>query len=411
MNALTVVSTDLLTPLGAYLRLRERGRASFLLESVERGRLGRHSFVGGGSRLVDLDEAESCGLPVVGYLGYDHAATLEPTVPLPDAGRGLPESRFVVAETLVRFDHGLGMAEVLAGDPNEVAADLLEGPLPEPPPARAYAAGSTRRLPSRHAYERAVVKAKEHIRAGDAFQIVLSQRAERPTSARALDLYRSLRRVNPSPYLFLLELDGLALVGSSPETLVKAEGRSASLNPIAGTTRPGDGDAERLLASEKDRAEHVMLVDLGRNDLSRVSRPGTVRLARFLEPERFSHVTHLVSEVVGELQNGVSHFDLLRACFPAGTVSGAPKVRAMQLISELEGYRRGPYAGAVLYTLPGEALDACIAIRTIVLADGVALLQAGAGIVADSDPAAEHEECLRKLAALETAIELAEARA
>jgi anthranilate synthase component 1 len=409
MNALTVVSTDLLTPLGAYLRLRERGQASFLLESVEHGRLGRHSFVGVGSRIVDFAEAEASGEPVVGYVGYDHAAQLEPTVELPETGRDLPESRFVVAETLVRFDHALGMAEVLTGDPNEVA-DALDAALPEPAGGHGNVAGSTRRLPSRHAYERAVVQAKEHIRAGDAFQIVLSQRAERPTSASALELYRSLRRVNPSPYLFLLELDGLALVGSSPETLVKAEGRSASLNPIAGTTRPGDGDAERLLSSEKDRAEHVMLVDLGRNDLSRVCKPGTVRLARFLEPERFSHVTHLVSEVVGELENGVSHFELLRACFPAGTVSGAPKVRAMQLISELEGYRRGPYAGAVLYALPGEALDACIAIRTIVLADGVALLQAGAGIVADSEPAAEHEECLRKLAALETAIELAEAR-
>jgi anthranilate synthase component 1 len=409
MNALTVISTDLLTPLGAYLRLREGGRASFLLESVEKGRLGRHSFVGCGSRIVDFEEAEACGLPVVGYLGYDHAARLEPTVPLPDDGPGLPESRFVVAETLVRFDHGLGMAEVLCGDPEAVAA-LLEGPQPSPDPGARSRAGSTRRLPSRHEYERAVVRAKEHIRAGDAFQIVLSQRAERPTSASALELYRSLRRVNPSPYLFLLELDGLALVGSSPETLVKTESRRASLNPIAGTTRPGEGDADRLLSSEKDRAEHVMLVDLGRNDLSRVCLPGTVRLARFLEPERFSHVTHLVSEVVGELAPDVSHFDLLRACFPAGTVSGAPKVRAMQLISELERYRRGPYAGAVLYALPGEALDACIAIRTVVLHDGVALLQAGAGIVADSDPVAEHDECLRKLAALETAIELAEAR-
>jgi anthranilate synthase component 1 len=411
MNALTVISTDLLTPLGAYLRLREDGRASFLLESVEKGRLGRHSFVGAGSRVVNFAEAEACGLPVVGYLGYDHAARLEPTVPLPQDGRGLPESRFVIADTLVRFDHGLGMAEVLCGQPSAVS-DLLAGPQPSPAPAEPRAkGGATRRLPSRHEYERAVVRAKEHIRNGDAFQIVLSQRAERPTSASALELYRSLRRVNPSPYLFLLELDGLALVGSSPETLVKADGRQASLNPIAGTTRPGEGDAERLLGSEKDRAEHVMLVDLGRNDLSRVCRPGTVRLARYLEPERFSHVTHLVSEVVGELEADVSHFDLLRACFPAGTVSGAPKVRAMQLISELERYRRGPYGGAVLYALPGEAIDACIAIRTIVLDDGVALLQAGAGIVADSNPAAEHDECLRKLAALETAIELAEARA
>jgi anthranilate synthase component 1 len=410
MHATTVVSTDLLTPLGAYLRLRESGAASFLLESVEHGRLGRHSFVGCGSRLVTFAEAERLDEPVVGYLAYDHVAKLEPTVPLPAPGRDLPESRFVVAETLVRFDHALGMAEVLRGDPLDVTGQL-EGPLPDFSTNGARPrSGAMRRLPSRLEYERGVVQAKEHIRAGDAFQIVLSQRAERPTSASPLELYRSLRRVNPSPYLFLLELDGLALVGSSPETLVKCDGRRASLNPIAGTTRPGAGDAERLLSSEKDRAEHVMLVDLGRNDLSRVCRPGTVRVARFLEPERFSHVTHLVSEVVGELQEGVAPFDLLRACFPAGTVSGAPKVRAMQLISELEGYRRGLYAGAVGYSLPGGSFDTCIAIRTIVLHDGLALLQAGAGVVADSDPHAEHNECLRKLAALETAIDLAEAR-
>jgi anthranilate synthase component 1 len=412
VNATTVLSTDLLTPLGAYLRLRRNqteGNGWFLLESVEHGRLGRHSFVGAGSKLVGLAEAEALEVPVVGYLGYDHAAVLEPTVLLPGAGRDLPESRFVVADTLVRFDHGLGMAEVLCGDPNAVT-ELLNGPQPDAAAGARGRAGSTRRLPSRHDYERSVVKAKEHIRAGDAFQIVLSQRAERPTSATALELYRSLRRVNPSPYLFLLELDGLALVGSSPETLVKLEGRRASLNPIAGTTAPGAGDAERLLSSEKDRAEHVMLVDLGRNDLSRVCVPGTVHVERFLEPERFSHVTHLVSEVAGELQDGLSSFDLLRACFPAGTVSGAPKVRAMQIISELEGHRRGPYAGAVGYALPDGTLDTCIAIRTIVLHDGMALLRAGAGIVADSDPPAEHEECLRKLAALELAIELAEAR-
>ena len=211
---------------------------------------------------------------------------------------------------------------------------------------------TTRAFPARAEYEAGVRRIQEYIRAGDAFQVVLSQRAERPTSASALELYRALRRVNPSPYLFLLELDGLALVGSSPETLVKCEDRRASLNPIAGTTHPGEGDAERLLASEKDRAEHVMLVDLGRNDLSRVCRAGSVRVERFLEPERFSHVTHLVSEVTGELRDGVGPFDLLRACFPAGTVSGAPKIRAMQIVSELEGRRRGPYAGAVGYALP-----------------------------------------------------------
>jgi anthranilate synthase component I len=405
----TVISTDLITPLGAYLRLRDGARASFLLESVERGRLGRHSFVGSGARFVDFAEAETCGEPVVGYLGYDHAATLEPTVQLPDEGPTLPESRFVVADTLIRFDHVLGLAEVLSGNPDEIAA-RLQAPLHDSPNGPGGKGGPTRRSPGRFEYERRVEQAKRHIRAGDAFQIVLSQRAQRPTPATAIDLYRSLRRVNPSPYLFLLELDDLGLVGSSPETLVKAENGIAELNPIAGTTHPGEGDAERLLASEKDRAEHVMLVDLGRNDLSRVCKPGTVRVQRFLEPERYSHVTHLVSEVTGELNGDVSHFDLLRACFPAGTVSGAPKVRAMQIISDLEGYRRGPYAGAVGYFMPDGPLDTCIAIRTILLHEGVAYLQAGAGIVADSSPSAEHDECLRKLAALERAIELAEAR-
>jgi anthranilate synthase component 1 len=401
------ITTDLLTPLGAYLRLREGAAASFLLESVEQGRLGRHSFIGSGTRLVSFEEAEALDAPVVGYLAYDHVVTLEPTVPLPAEGPDLPVSRFVVAETLVRFDHGSGTAEVLAGDESEIAARLeREFVLQEHNlPAKS---STMRRTPDQATYERGVERIREYIRAGDAFQVVLSQRAERPTSASALELYRALRRVNPSPYLFLLELGDLALVGSSPETLVKCEDGRASLNPIAGTTHPGEGDAERLLASEKDRAEHVMLVDLGRNDLSRVCKPASVRVARFLEPERFSHVTHLVSEVTGDLQDGVSPFDLIRACFPAGTVSGAPKVRAMQIVSELEGYRRGPYAGAVGYVLPGGSMDTCIAIRTIVLQDGVARLQAGAGIVADSDPEAEHRECLSKLAALEAAIDLAE---
>jgi anthranilate synthase component I len=402
------IATDLVTPLGAYLRLRRDGRAAFLLESVERGRLGRHSLVGCGSHLCYLAEAEACAEPIVGYLAYDYAARLEPTVPLPADGTGLPESRFLVADILIRFDHVLGTAEVIRGDPDEVTR-LFARPVPRLPRTNGRR-GLAKRTPARNEYEDSVRAAQDYIRAGDAFQIVLSQRADRPTSASALDLYRALRRVNPSPYLFLLELDGLALIGSSPETLVKCEGRNASLNPIAGTTDRGPGDAERLLASEKDRAEHVMLVDLGRNDLSRVCLPGTVAVTRFLEVERYSHVTHLVSQVSGELKDGISPFDLLRACFPAGTVSGAPKVRAMQLISELEGRRRGPYAGAVGYALPDETtLDTCIAIRTIVLRDGVAHLQAGAGIVADSDPAAEHKECLRKLAAVEAAIDLAEA--
>jgi anthranilate synthase component I len=413
MTIATDIHTDLLTPLGAYMRLRgDSSDGAFLLESVEKGRLGRYSLVGSGSRLVSFAEAEAAvaaGAPVVGYLGYDHIACLEPKVALPADGPGFAESRFVVADTLVRFDHVTNVAEVIAGERDPIErvflSDMSQGQTPK---QVRHGSKQTRRFPAQAAYEASVRRAKEHIRAGDAYQIVLSQRAERPTAASALELYRALRRVNPSPYHFLLELGDLALVGSSPETLVKLEGTRASVNPIAGTIEPGDGDAARLLASEKDRAEHVMLVDLGRNDLSRVCRAGTVRVGRFLEPERYSHVTHLVSEVTGELLPDFTPFDLLRACFPAGTVSGAPKVRAMQLISELEGYRRGPYAGAVGYALPDGGLDTCIAIRTIVLADGVAHLQAGAGIVADSDPTAEHEECLRKLAALEAAIELAE---
>ncbi len=409
MTVTTDIATDLLTPLGAYLRLRGRpgARGAFLLESVERGRLGRYSFVGSGSRLVGFAEAELLGEPVVGYLGYDLVATLEPTVPLPADGPALPESLFVVPERLVRFDHARGVAQVLAGDAEELAG-ILAGPRPELASGTGER-GPLRRFPERDEHLRRVERAKEYIREGDVFQVVVAQRAERPTSASAAELYRALRRVNPSPYLFLLELDDLALVGSSPETVVKCEGTRAAVNPIAGTIAPGEGDAEALLSSEKDRAEHVMLVDLGRNDLSRVCVPGSVHVEQFMTPERYSHVTHLVSEVVGELRDGCTPFELLRACFPAGTVSGAPKVRAMQIISELEGFRRGIYAGAVGYVFPEQReLDTCIAIRTLVLSDGIAHLQAGGGIVADSDPAAEHQECLNKLGALEAAIELAE---
>jgi anthranilate synthase component I len=406
MSPTTTINTDLLTPLGAYLRLRDAGIASFVLESVERGRLGKNSWMGAGSRLLELDEAEELGLPIVGYVSYDHVTRLEPTVPLPGAGHGFPDSRLIVCDTLVRFDHGAGVAEVLAGDAEEIAGRLEAG-IPWRREPRGTA-GPIRRFPDRERYVEMVADVKRHIVAGDVFQCVPSQRAERPTSASPLDVYRALRRVNPSPYLFLLELDGIALVGSSPERLVACESGMASLCPIAGTTEPTEGDVERLLSSEKDKAEHVMLVDLGRNDLSRVCKAGTVRVARNMEVERFSHVSHLVSEVVGELRDGVTPFEVLRACFPAGTVSGAPKVRAMQLISELEQFRRGPYAGAVLYSLPDGTMDACIALRTMVMADGVAYLQAGAGVVADSDPVAEHEECLKKLAALEAAIDLAE---
>jgi anthranilate synthase component I len=402
-----VLTTDLHTPLGAYLRLREARKASFLLESVDQGRLGRHSFVGCGNRVVSFEEAESLDAPVVGFVGYDHIAKLEPSVRLPANGPDVAESRFIVADIFLRFDHVSGTAEVIRGDAEAIAA-LLARPV-EPPLDAPSLGGPTVRFPDQAEHESRVARVQEHIRRGDAFQVVLSQRAERPTGATPLAVYRALRRVNPSPYLFLLEFGELALVGSSPETHVKVEGTRASLNPIAGTTERGEGDAERLLTSDKDRAEHVMLVDLGRNDLSRVCKPGSVHVERFLEPERFSHVTHLVSEVAGELQDGVTPFDVLRATFPAGTVSGAPKVRAMQIISDLEGHRRGTYAGVVGYHLPGVGLDTCIAIRTVRLQDGRAYLQAGGGVVADSVPGAEHQECLNKLAALEAALELAEA--
>ena len=388
------ITTDLLTPLGAYLRLREGAAASFLLESVEQGRLGRHSFIGSGTRLVSFEEAEALDAPVVGYLAYDHVAKLEPTVPLPADGPELPESRFVVAETLVRFDHGSGTAEVLAGDADEIAA-RLETELVFQKHKLPSERSTMRRTPDQATYEQGVERIRElHPRRGRVPGRALAAGGANDVRLGASSSTGRCAASTPRPTSSCSSSASLALIGSSPETLVKCEDGRASLNPIAGTTQPGEGDAERLLASEKDRAEHVMLVDLGRNDLSRVCRPASVQVARFLEPERFSHVTHLVSEVTGELQEGVSAFDLLRACFPAGTVSGAPKVRAMQIVSELEGYRRGPYAGAVGYVLPGGAMDTCIAIRTIVLADGVARLQAGAGIVADSDPEAEHRECL-----------------
>jgi anthranilate synthase component I len=238
MNATARIPTDLVTPLGAYLRLKRLGHASFLLESVEQGRLGRYSFVGCGSRLVSFDEAERETAPVVGYVGYDYVARLEPTVPLPAERPDLPESRFVVADVLVRIDHVSSSAAVVAGDPIEVAA-ALAGHV-DLPPAAALRSHPTVRTPSREEHERRVRLAREHIVAGDAFQIVLSQRATRRTDASAVALYRSLRRVNPSPYLFLLELDDVSLVGSSPETHVRLQGEQASLNPIAGTIAVGE---------------------------------------------------------------------------------------------------------------------------------------------------------------------------
>ena len=295
----TDISTDLITPLGAYLRLREAGGGAFLLESVDQGRLGRHSFVGCGSRLVYLNEAEACGEPVVGYLGYDYVAQLEPTVPLPADGHDLPESRFVVA------DIARPLRPRRRASPRCSAATPPRSPRCSPPPrlsprARPGPDPRDTRFPDAGGV-RAPRPRREgpHPRGRRVPDRPLPARRAADRRRRALALYRALRRVNPSPYLFLLELGGLALVGSSPETLVKLRGAAGEPEPDRGHDRARRGDAERLLASEKERAEHVMLVDLGRNDLARVCAPGTVRVERFLEPERYSHVMHLVSEVAG----------------------------------------------------------------------------------------------------------------
>ena len=385
MNTFNDIATE--TPLEAYLRLRGDG-GSFLLESVEHGRLGRHSFVGRGSRIVTFEEAESCGEAVVGYIAYDHVAKLEPTVPLPADGPALPESRFIVADELIRFDHG-------------------EDTPPLPFATRRPSTRRSRRRPSsssssgaRRSTSSPETSSRSCCRSGSS-----ARRARRPSSSIARFGMSTPRRTSSSS-----SWTALALIGSSPETLVKHEEGRASVNPIAGTAAPGQ--EEQLLRSEKDRAEHVMLVDLGRNDLSRVCEPGTC--PRQAVYDRRALLAREPPRLRGD-RGAEPGCRLLRP--PAGLLPGRarsparPKVRAMQLISELEGYRRGPYAGAVGYALPDGTLDTCIAIRTIVLADGVAHLQAGAGIVADSDPAAEHAECRAKLAALEQAIDLAEEEA
>jgi anthranilate synthase component 1 len=259
-----------------------------------------------------------------------------------------------------------------------------------------------------------VVKAKEYIDAGDIIQVVPSQRFSRGTVAHPFSIYRALRAVNPSPYMYYLDLGGFQVVGASPELLVQVQSGMVTNHPIAGTRRRGATPAEdltlerELAEDEKERAEHIMLVDLGRNDVGRVSKPGTVRVPRLMEIERYSHVMHLVSHVTGRLRDDLTAYDALQACFPAGTVSGAPKIRAMEIIAELEPDRRGTYAGAIGYFSYSGNLDTCIAIRTCVYQDGVASVQAGGGIVADSDPEREHQETLNKARALMNAIDLAE---
>jgi anthranilate synthase component 1 len=387
------------------------------------------------------------GLPrflggAVGYLTYECARYFERLPSPTGAGLGLPEAVFFFVDTLLIFDHIQRRILVVSNvhlapgvdrraaydeaiDRIDALVDRLKRPLRDPldaTPPRArpgkpegyhFGNGLYANVPPGR-YQQMVVEAKKHIHAGDIIQVVPSQRFSRASEAHPFSIYRALRTVNPSPYMYYLDLGAAQIVGASPELLVRVEDGLVTTHPIAGTRRRGKTPEEdlaleaELAGDEKERAEHIMLVDLGRNDIGRVSRPGTVRVPKLMEVERYSHVMHLVSHVTGRLRPGLSGYDALQACFPAGTVSGAPKIRAMEIIAGLEGDRRGTYAGAVGYFDYSGNLDTAIAIRTCVCQDGVVSVQAGGGIVADSEPDFEHEETLNKARAVLNAIDLAE---
>jgi anthranilate synthase component I len=461
------VLADLDTPISAFLRLRDLPRA-FLLESVEGAeKVARYSFLGAQPRLtlralpayVEIDEGGSIEripqhpltvartvlqryrpvadptLPrfyggLVGWFGYDLVRTIERLPNRPRDDRGLPLYNLQLADTVMIFDHlrhrvrivasafvddGAASAYRAARDRIEEWLERLRRPLPPPEPGPALRPRlAVRSNMTREQYLAAVRRCKEYIYAGDAFQIVFSQRfAVEIGSLDPFAVYRALRAINPSPFMFFLQDGDATLVGASPELLVRVEGDLVEMRPIAGTRRRGlTGDEDRqladdLLADEKERAEHVMLVDLTRNDIGRIAQYGTVRVSDLMTIERYSHVMHIVSNVQGRLAPGRDALDVLRAVFPHGTVSGAPKVRAMEILDELEPTSRGPYAGAVGYVGFGGALDTCIGIRTLAIKDGVAYAQAGGGIVADSDPAAEYDETINKAKVLIRAIEMA----
>ncbi|MCB0250882.1 MAG: anthranilate synthase component I [Anaerolineae bacterium] len=467
---------DLETPVSVYLKLRD-GSPSFLLESVEKGeQLGRYSFIGvqapmsltarggrvitkgaGGAVLESheygdpLDAVKEAlarrapidvpGLPrftggAVGYLGYDWVRFVEKLPETASDDLDLPTFIFLLADNLVIFDHVRHRLIVLAncrleGDLTAAYADAiaridqivarLRKPLVVPETPNVLSDATWQSNFDEQRFEAMVLEAKEHIAAGDIFQVVLSQRLTRQTEADPFTIYRALRMTNPSPYMYFLELPGdgadgepIRVVGSSPEMHVRLEDGKAQLHPIAGTRWRGDSPeedarlAEDLMDDPKERAEHVMLVDLGRNDLGRVSEYGSVRVPALMTVERYSHVMHIVSDVQSAVRPEFDAFDLLRATFPAGTVSGAPKVRAMEIIEELEGTRRGPYAGCVGYIGYDGAMDTCITIRTVVMRGKTCTLQAGGGNVADSDPVYEWNETLNKARALAVAVEVAE---
>jgi anthranilate synthase component I len=467
------VLADTETAVSAFLKIGG-GEYAFLLESVQGGeKWARYSFLGRNPSLVIRtkgSEAEifKAGLPVerrritdpldvvrealsvyrpvkveglprffggmVGYLAYDVVRFFEALPDQTEDDLGLPDAVFLLTDTLLIFDNLSQRIQVVSNafvpdtteHTTEAAYDLavskiealvadlfkpLDPPVVAPLPSRPPEVTSTF---SREGFCQAVLACKEYVAAGDIIQAVLSQRLEVKTAAQPFDVYRALRIINPSPYMFYLRLGDLSVAGSSPEVLVRLEGGQIDLRPIAGTRPRGRNEMEdrtfatELLDDPKERAEHIMLVDLGRNDVGRVAAPGSVEVNELMVIERYSHVMHIVSNVRGRLQEGQDAFDLLRATFPAGTVSGAPKIRAMEIIEELEPAKRGPYAGAIGYISFSGNMDTCITIRTILFTKERAWIQVGAGIVADSDPEREYQETLSKAAAMLRAIEMTE---
>jgi anthranilate synthase component 1 len=461
-------TADLLTPVGAHLRLAQKAKYSFLLESVEGGEnIARYTFTGANPAEVFRARGMTCslengkrrvgfeanpveklrslvkrykpvrvpGLPpltggAIGYFAYDMVRLIEN---IPAAGRDdmkLDDCVLMFYLGLVVFDHVQHRVSIIqnvftdekgslrekydaAARQIERTRKTLEQPLPRQHRRKSGAALRVESNMTKAQFSAGVRKAKEYIRAGDIFQVVASQRFSAKTSADPFEIYRALRVVNPSPYLYFLHLDDVSLVGSSPEMLVKVQGRNAAYRPLAGTRKRGRTEKEdrelenELLGDPKERAEHVMLVDLGRNDLGRVCEYGSVKVDRLMFVERYSHVMHLASSLSGKLRSDTDCFDALMACFPAGTLSGAPKIRAMEVIDELEPTRRGVYGGAILYLDFSGNLDSCIGLRTLVAKNGRAYVQAGAGIVADSVPEKEYEESVNKARAVLKALEIA----
>jgi anthranilate synthase component I len=453
---------DCETPVSAFLKLRGDGPA-FLLESAEQGRLGRWSFLGfrprsvlrwangklteddrvtdapdpyaaaaeylGRYEIAEPDELPPFAGGAVGFFGYDLVRTVEPLPePNPDP-IGLPDMALMITDVLVAFDHqrhevtlianafvedgGIEEAYSRAVETIAEVRERLRDPVPAVEPSGETAPIDFQSNMSRERFEQTVSRIIEYVHAGDAFQVVPSQRFTSPCPVEAFSIYRGLRTVNPSPYMYFLDFGDFEIAGASPEPLVKVTGDRVETRPIAGTYPRGADEeedrlaAERLLQDPKERAEHVMLVDLGRNDLGRVCEYGSVSVDELMVVETYSHVLHIVSQVSGELRDDVSAMDALRSILPAGTLSGAPKVRAMQIIDELEPHKRGPYGGAVGYLSYTGDLDTAIYIRSVVVKDGMVHVQAGGGTVADAQPAYEYNESINKAKAVFRAVELA----